>query len=572
LHAGPESTRQVPADPQKMLKLTKDNTAQLNVVTFASYMTGSSQRLKYHATGLFSPLILDYLSDAPSVRPFFQLPPSRSGFEQAIQQRKNFPVNRKALVTHLQQQYETVAEVDAVSRNINLLLEEHTFTVTTAHQPNLFTGPLYFVYKILHTIHLAEWLRKEFPGNSFIPVYYMGNEDADFEELSHCTIQGMRYQWKTDQSGAFGRMVIDKEITRLLQAMSGQLLVQPHGKEIIDALTRSFREKNTIQQATFELVHFLFARFGLVVLIPDSKELKQLMIPAFEQELIHRSSSAAVQQTISELEQHYKVQTGGRDINLFYLDEDVRERIEAVGDAYAVANTTIRFTKEELLQELRTHPERFSPNVILRGLYQETILPNLAFTGGGGELAYWLELKNVFSTFGVPFPVLLLRNSFLLLNGRQEQQARDIGFAVADFFDSTEALLNRYVKQNSKQALSLEEQRQTLSALYATTGKQATGVDPTLTAHVQALYKQADKRLQELEKKLLRAEKRKFTEQAAQITRIKEELFPNGSFQERKESVIGFYAQYGSGLLDLLASESLTVEQEFTVLTLHQSN
>ena len=540
----------------------------LNVVTFAQDMNGLSQRLKYQETGLFSQLILDYLSDDPAARPYYQFRPDKAGFEQAIQQRKQFPINREVLVTHLHQQYETVSAEASVTTNINFLLQEHTFTVTTAHQPNLFTGPLYFVYKILHTIRLAEWLKKEFPEYQFVPVYYMGNEDADFEELSHCTIDGVRYQWKTEQAGAFGRMVIDKDITRLLQAMSGQLLVHPYGKEIIDALKHAFREKSTIQQATFELVHFLFARYGLVVLIPDSKELKSLMIPAFEKELLNRSSSAAVQQTISELKQNYKVQAGGRDINLFYFDEDLRERIEAVGDEFIVANTTIRFTKETLLAELKAHPERFSPNVILRGLYQETILPNLAFTGGGGELAYWLELKQVFSTFGVPFPLLLLRNSFLLLTQQQEQRMNNLGFTAADFFAGSEVLLDKYVKRISGDALSLQEQRHLLSKLYTSVSEQSGKVDKTLQVHTHALYARADKRLQELEKKLVRAEKRKFSTQSAQLVRLMEELFPEGSLQERKESSIGFYARWGSGLLDLLLRESLTVEQEFTVLTL----
>lgn len=540
----------------------------MNVVTFAGVMNGSSQRLEYKDTGLFSQLILDYLSDEPGVRPFYQARPDRAGFEQAIQQRKQFPINRQVLVAHLQQQYQSVSSISAVTENISLLLQETTFTVTTAHQPNLFTGPLYFVYKILHAIRLSQWLKQEFPEYNFVPVYYMGNEDADFEELSHCTVDGVRYQWNTDQSGAFGRMVIDNNITRLLQTMSGQLLVQPHGKEIMDVLQASFREKNTIQQATFELVHFLFARFGLVVLVPDTKELKRLMAPVFEQELLHRTSSAAVQNTIRQLEQHYKVQAAGRDINLFYFDEDLRERIEQVGDDFVVANTTIRFTREQLLHELHTCPERFSPNVILRGLYQESILPNLVFIGGGGELAYWLELKGVFDTFSVPFPLLVLRNSFLLLSGKEDHKMKDLGFTMAEWFQTKEQLLSIYVARNSTASLQLNEQKEELARLYASVAEQAVAVDKTLHAHVEALYTKANHHLVELEKKMLRAEKRKFVVQYEQITSLKEKLFPGGGLQERKESILGFYARWGAGLIDEMLQQSLTVEQEFTVLTL----
>lgn len=539
-----------------------------DVPNFTKRMDCISQRITYRNTAAFSSIVLDYLDNAAALQPFYVHRPNLDGIKYAIAQRLSFKTNRKVLVDHLKQQYKAVSESTAVNRNIDLLLNEHTFTITTAHQPNLFTGPLYFIYKILHAVKLADALKQELTQYNFVPVYYMGSEDADFEELSYATVNGTKYQWATKQNGAFGRMVIDKHVTELIHAISGQLLVEPHGKEIVDALLASYKEKATIQDATFSFVHFLFERFGLIVINADAKELKQQMIPVFEDELLNRSSAKKVSDTISKLDEHYKVQAGGREINLFYFDEDLRERIEADGDGFAVANTTIKFTKEEMLKELKEHPERFSPNVILRGLYQDTILPNIAFIGGGGELAYWLELKNVFAHHRVPYPVLVLRNSFLVTQKQWIEKIEKLGFTVEEFFKSSEALLNQYVHRTTVNKIQLNGSLTKAEELYELLKEQAATVDPTLLQHVEALKVKAVYRLQELEKKIIRAEKRKYADEQRQIQTIKQQLFPGNNLQERKESFLGLYAKWAEKFIDALYQHSLSLEQEFVVLTI----
>jgi bacillithiol biosynthesis cysteine-adding enzyme BshC len=541
-----------------------------DVPNFTKRMDCTSQRITYRNTAAFSNIVLDYLDNAAALQPFYVHRPNLEGIKQAISQRSAFKTNRKVLVDHLKQQYASVSESVAVSRNIDLLLQENTFTITTAHQPNLFTGPLYFIYKILHAVKLADSLKQELTQYNFIPVYYMGSEDADFEELSYATVNGVKYQWATQQNGAFGRMVVDKSITQLIHAISGQLLVEPHGKEIVDALLASYKEKTTIQDATFTFVHFLFERFGLIVINADAKELKQQMIPVFEDELLNRSSAKKVADTITKLHEHYKVQAGGREINLFYFDEDLRERIEADGDGFVVANTTMKFTKDEMLRKLKEHPERFSPNVILRGLYQDTILPNIAFIGGGGELAYWLELKNVFAHHHVPYPVLILRNSFLVTQQQWIEKIEKLGFTVEEFFKSSEALLNQYVHRTTVNKIHLNGSLTKAEELYGLLKEQAAAVDPTLLQHVEALKVKAVYRLQELEKKLMRAEKRKYADEQRQIQTVKQQLFPGNGLQERKESFLSFYSKNGSGFIDALYQHSLSLEQEFVIMTINR--
>lgn len=530
-------------------------------------MDCTSTRIPYRATGVFSKITLDYVDQAAPLRPFFEHSNDWAGIKAAIEARSRFKTNRKVLADQLEKQYEGVDTSDRTRENIRHLLKDTTFTITTAHQPNLFTGPLYFIYKILHTVSLAEACSQHFPAYHFVPVYYMGSEDADLDELGHFYLTGDKHVWNTRQTGAVGRMKVDKELLSLITAIEGQLSVQPYGEQLVTLLKTHFIPGATIQQATFGLVNALTKQWGVVVLIPDNAALKELMQEVFADELQQQPSIALVENTAEALAPAgYKVQAHPRDINLFYLEEGIRNRIEQTGEIYAVAGTDIRFTKEAMLLELKQHPERFSPNVILRGLFQETILPNIAFIGGGGETAYWLQLRSLFTHYKTPYPVLILRNSFMLLEEKWKEKIIRFGFSPVDLFKPADVLLNMLVNRETEHQLKLNGSLEEARRLYEQLKKQAGAIDATLVAHVEALETKAVYRLQELEKKMLRAEKRKFASQQHQLQTIRRELFPGGGLQERTESFMQYYAKWGQSFIEALYQHSLSVEQEFVIV------
>lgn len=522
--------------------------------------------INYDKTGYFSKLVTDYLDNAPQLQPFYNLPPTFEGLEKSIEQRQNFP-HRKVLVDQLQQQYASLNVAAKTSNNIQSLLKENTFTVTTAHQPNIFSGPLYVVYKIFHAIKLASALNEKFPQQYFVPVYFMGSEDADLDELNNITINQRKYVWETKQTGAVGRMKVDKTLLQQLNEIEGQLSVLPFGDELMKIFRDAYKEKNTIQQSSLALLNSLFGSYGLIVLIADKPELKKVFQPVIAKELQEQFSHKAVAATAKKLSEHYKVQASGREINLFYLTEDKRERIEFENAKYKVAGSQLEWTIEAILKELDEHPERFSPNVILRGAYQETILPNIAFIGGGGELAYWLELKEVFKEAGVPYPVLLLRNSFLLVDKKTTDNIARMQFSATDFFKDEPALMKAFTQQHSSNKTDLNKEFSEAEKFYETIAGFALKIDSTLTQHIAALKTKALKNLTELEKKMLRAEKKKFAIEQAQIQKIKAILFPGNSLQERIENVAGFYALYGKDFLDNILLHSQTLQQQFAIIT-----
>ena len=533
-------------------------------------MDGRAQTTSYEQTGFFSTIVIDYLNGNPLLAPFYTHSPSVEGLKNALSQKVFSAEARQLLVSVLKEQYSGVSASDAVEKNLGLLLQPNTFSICTAHQPNLFTGPLYFIYKILHAIKLAEFCKVQFPQNNFVPVYFMGSEDADLEELNHFSVEGKKYEWKTDQKGAVGRMLVDKGILELINELEGQLSVQPFGDTFIDLLKECFTLQKPVQTATFEVVHQLFEKFGLLILIPDHPQFKKAAQAIFEQELLQQSSSKIVGDTMTRINQHYKVQAHPREINLFYLKGDSRERIITNKEGFAVNNTSQTFLKEEMLEELRLYPERFSPNVILRGLFQETILPNIAFIGGGGELAYWLQLKDLFSHYKTPFPVLILRNSFLVIETKWQEKISALPLHILDLFQPQDKLFNELVKKFSDNNLSLEENITSILKVYSQVQEKAAAVDATLLKHIGALETNAKKGLEGLAQKMMRAEKKKFAAQQSKVEAIKKALFPGESLQERVENIAGFYSKYGPSFIDLMYKHLLTTEQEFTILLLDQ--
>ena len=529
-------------------------------------MSFKAKYISYRQTGWFSKIVTDYLDNASALQPFYNYSFSLDGIKKTIAERRNYKTNRALLVSELKKQYAVVQSSESVKTNIDALLNEDTFTICTAHQPNIFTGHLYFIYKILHAIKLADELKKEMPRYNFVPVYYMGSEDADLEELGEVNINGKKYEWQTKQKGAVGRMKIDKAFIKLIEEIEGQLSVEKSGKEIIALVKEVYILDKTIEQSTFEFVNTLFADYGLIVLLPDNSALKKSFIAVNKKELTEQFSHKLVAQTIAAFPAEYKVQTAGREVNLFYLKDDIRERISKAGLKFEVRNSDIVFSEPEIMLELEEYPERFSPNVILRPVFQELVLPNIAFIGGGGELAYWLELKKVFDAVEVPFPVLVLRNSFMLVNNKVAAKMAALQLEATAFFKPTNILIEELVKKESAVSLNLEEEKKSLFSLYHNIKVAATIVDSTLKQHVHALETHAVKRIEKLEKKMLKAEKKKFEAQQRQINKIKEALFPSGTLQERVDNLLPYYSLWGAAFIKMLYENSRGLGQEFCVV------
>ena len=483
--------------------------------------------INFEKTGQFSRIFLDYINQKNSLNDFYTTFPSLENIEELS---KNYTlVNRGALVQSLNKQYEEFSITKITSQNIDLLQKENTFTVTTGHQLNLATGPLFFVFKIITTINLAKELKAKYPNKDFVPIFWMASEDHDFEEINHFYLFGKKYEWNSVQKGAVGRFST-KGISEVLSQFP----------ETIELINEAYSQP-TLSKATRYLVNKLFGEQGLVILDADDVNLKTEFSSIVEKELFERKSEKAVLATSEKLEAlDYKAQVHPREINLFYLTDDLRERILFEEGVFKVNNRTIAFSEEEIKEELKNHPERFSPNVILRPVYQQQILPNLAYIGGPGELAYWFQLKGVFELYNIPFPIIMPRNFGLLLDQNTQHKIEKVGLNEEDLFKSYNELKTAYLHEHSQIEPSISEEVEGIKTVFHKVIEKASSVDGSLQGAMEAEWQRLEKQFDSIEKRIKKAEERKHETALKQLESLKEKLFPHGGLQERHENIFSF--------------------------------
>jgi bacillithiol synthase len=489
--------------------------------------------ITYQKSGYFSKLIVDYLDEKPEIQSLYHRFPTLENFAAQIDEKaKNYSLNnRGTLVEALQNQNANFPISEATQNNIELLKSEKTFTITTGHQLNLFTGPAYFLYKIASTINLCNQLKEKYSEYNFVPVYWMATEDHDFEEINHFHLNDNKISWKKESFGPVGRLSTEG-LDDVFKEFAEKIGKGTNAEYLKKLFQKSYLNHKNLADATRFLANELFSEEGLVIIDGNDKNLKAIFTPYIKNELIHQNSFTAVSNTI-QLLKDYTIQVNPREINLFYIEDNLRERIVFENNSYKVNNTEIQFSETEILDLVENSPEKFSPNVILRPLYQEVILPNLAYIGGGGEIAYWLELKNNFNLQKVSFPILILRNSFVVATEKQLEKMDKSELTWSDLFLPQEEL----IQQN------FSEQKETLKMQFSQLLKIAAKTDKSFIGAVKAQEAKQIKGLENLEKRLLKAEKRVHSDKINRYIDIQNQLFANGSLQERKSNFSEFYSK-----------------------------
>ncbi len=424
-----------------------------------------------------------------------------------------------------------------------LLKEKNTFTITTGHQLNLFTGPVFFVYKILQTIKTAEFLKSNFPDHNFVPIFWMATEDHDFEEIDHFKTREHYYEIKGNSGGDVGNIKIEDQY--FIQEFEKEFKDSLYGTELILWIKNAYKKGNSHTQAIRYLVNQLFAEYGLLTIDGNSKELKSQVKDIFKKELLSNQLFETTKTQIEFLEKEYrKVQVNPREINLFYLSE-TRNRIEIVNNEYQILDTNLKFSQEEILNELENHPEKFSPNAVLRPAYQESVLPNLAYVGGNAEVMYWIELKDYFESINLPFPILIPRNSMLFIEEKTLKKIEKSGLKIENFFENYAEVINLKLLENNEIKLLLNNKETELINSFSELKNKASETEKTFFNLVEAEETRQLKSFRRMQKRLLKAEKIKELERFDQMQNLFLKVHPAGNWQERVFNFSVFYADFG---------------------------
>jgi bacillithiol synthase len=520
-------------------------------------MPYKKSKISLSEAGHFPQLLLDYLQEGKPLRNFYTYTPDLSSFKDAIRDRGSKSIDRKLLAEVILGQYQgkinaPLSDFQATNSNIELLEDKNTFTVCTGHQLCLFTGPLYFIYKIISTINLAETLKNKYPDKHFVPVYWMASEDHDFEEIASVHLFGKTLRWDLDSAkGAVGRLNTSSlhKIIDELKTIAGD---SENAKELISLFETAYLKHPNLADATRYLVHELFGTYGLVIVDADDKRLKESFVDIIKDDILNHTNFRLVNDSIKLLENAgYKAQVNPREINVFQLNDD-RTRIESNRKEY-----------------LELKADEYSPNVVLRPLYQQRILPNIAYVGGPGEISYWLEYKAMFDHHNITFPVLIPRNFALLADEKTVHQLEKFNFSAKDLFEDSGVLIKKFITQNSDVELSLEPESVKLAFVYAEISGKVTAIDPSLKASVEAEMQKALNAMKNIEVKLLRSEKQKQETSINQIRKLKEKLFPEEILQERYDNFIPYYLKYGRSFISSLKESFDPFEFEMLIIEMN---
>lgn len=501
---------------------------------------------------LFNNLIKDYLNNTSSE---VNLPkyPVKNNFEE------NPPMkcNRHLLVDRLTEQNKGLILDESSIENILHLQKENGYTITTGHQLCLMTGPMYFINKICSVIALSNFLNEEFPSNHYVPLFWMATEDHDFDEVNHFHLFGKKHTWKNNLGGAVGRMSTDG-ISPLLREIITNTNLGENASDFMRIAKEAY-SLSTLAEATRYLVNEIFKGTGLVILDGDDSQLKKEMIPYFEKELLENTSYETVSNTNKKLASTgYPVQVNPREINLFYLLNNDRQRIINFQGTYQINNTTLSFSKDEMIEALHQHPERFSPNVILRPLYQEVILPNMAYIGGGGEISYWLQLEKMFNDFKVDFPLLLVRDSAVFLRKKAFEVKENNGLIWSDLFQNSDDLAKRIVQKENLLDFSTYEKE--LRNYYE---KLIDVSDSSLIGTIESEKAKAVKGLTNIEKRTIKTLKAKNEVEITRVLKVKNQLFPSRKLQERFSNYLDLLANFDKPLIPLMIDSMNPLEKTF---------
>lgn len=526
--------------------------------------------IPYSDTGYFSKLICDYLSGNDSLDSFYHRYPDLGNFKAQIEEKANkfSSEYRKVLVDRLHDQYKELDISETTRNNIDSLLTPKSFTITTGHQLNLFTGPLYFIYKIFSVINLTEKLNLEYKDHDFVPVYWMATEDHDLDEINYFNLFKEKIRWDKAVGGAVGELKTDG-LDILADTLKGKWGESNNAKKLENLFFEAYVNHNNLTEATRFLANELFSKYGLVVVDGNDTLLKRQFAPFVKQELNGKLSFQAITAATSRLiELGYKAQVNPREINLFYLSEGKRERIIEKEGKYLINGSDHEFDQAQINEEVDNHPERFSPNVLLRPLYQEVVLPNLCYIGGGGELAYWLQLNDYFKKVEIPFPILLLRNSALLFTNGQLAKLRKLDIPIQSLFLRQKDLLDKMTHKFSEIKIDFSAQRDHLKKQFLELYSIAKSTDASFLGAVAAQEKKQLNGLDKLEQRLLKAQRKKLREQLNRTTKIQDDLFPGLGLQERYVNFSEFYLEHGDLLFSKIKENLDPLDPNFTIIKL----
>lgn len=526
-------------------------------------------------------LFLDYLYDFNKVKKFYKnnvhdKDNYLSIFKRISTQKK---ASRTQLTGILSNQYNGLNPSSKTSRNISMLSDEKTLAVVTGQQLGILGGPMYTLYKIITAIKLSNFLSQRYDDFNFVPVFWLEADDHDFNEVRSISvindsneIKIVSYGEETaedENKSSVGEIIFNDSLNNFFAELEGSTRSTEFTAQLFSQIKSIYSPGKTFKQAFKELTFSFFDQYGLVIFDPQDKEIKNLLKPVFKKEIsdfrIHTEKLVKIS---AQLEENYHAQVKVRPVNLFYKDADGRYLIEPGENEFGLKRKRKKFSYEELIDTIEKEPESFSPNVLLRPICQDYILPTAFYVGGPSEIAYFAQVMPLYDFFGIEAPIIYPRSSATVVEKNITSLLERYDLKTENVFKSGSGIKQQII--NSLTSNSIDDifniTTNEIDAAFDSLKEKLFEFDKTVSDASSKYKQKINQYLTEYKSKAVEAQKRKHETTLRQIDKILNTIFPNSNLQERELNFIYFTNKYGKDFLDKVFDETMINKFEHQII------
>ncbi|HUI30375.1 MAG TPA: bacillithiol biosynthesis cysteine-adding enzyme BshC [Candidatus Acidoferrales bacterium] len=517
-----------------------------------------------------SKLYTDYLENFDSLRKYYNIDFSnedelRNYFARALE---SFSPKRERLIGILRGQNSRLNNSPGHEALLDVLSKDNALAVVTGQQVGLFCGPLYTLFKTISAIKLADELKQRFSEFEFVPVFWLEGDDHDFEESNHIhllngasdvvRVEAIITNGEGENLHPLSEIRFDASIEQVFQQVDALLPASEFKPAMMKMIESFYREGETYSTAFAKTMTKLLAKHPLLLVDSYDPEIKKVLKPVFEKEFQSspRTSEEVIKQS-AELEEIYHVQVKPRVINIFYIEDGIRRGLEPIGNGISLRGTKRKLMQEQIRTILETKPESFSPNVVLRPICQDYLLPTAAYVAGPGEIAYFAQLKGVYQHFGIEMPPLFPRAAATILEHRIEKVMEKYRLEFSDAFSDFEQVMKKALAAANPENIPGEFQKAAgeIKKSVESLEPLISRVDPTLKGTMDSTVSRIVYLLQHFEEKTTTAYRRKNEQVLQQTKKFQHSIFPNRELQERVLNFTYFYNKYGEEFIEILFRE-----------------
>jgi bacillithiol biosynthesis cysteine-adding enzyme BshC len=528
-------------------------------------------------------IYLDYLYEYEKVSRFF-----KTNFRNKDEFLNIFKViseangtNRNNLVDIIKSQYDNYTPSAKTISNIDLLKSKKTLTVVTGQQLGMLGGPLYTFYKIITAIKLSTYLSERYDNFNFVPVFWLEGDDHDFNEIRHVNLINDKNDFQVFNYGvevsededrcSVGFIKIDDSISEFLDEIKQSIRNTEFTSGLFARLKTFYSSGKSFKDAFKELLFWLFDKYGLILFDPQDKSIKDMMKPIFRDELTNfRKHTETMVGVSAELEDLYHAQVKVRPVNLFYSTDGGRFLLDPVDNEFRLHKRRKRFSYDELMNLIETEPENFSPNVLLRPVCQDYILPTVFYVGGPGEVAYFAQVLPLYDFFNVHSPIIYPRSSVTIMEKNISAIIDKYNLSINQAFWEPEALKQSVLASLSDITVDdiFSDATEKIDLVLDQLKEKLFEFDKSISDASTKYRQKILNYLEELKGKAIESQKKKHETTLRQIDKLSSTLLPNGSLQERELNFIYFVNKYGYEILDKIFEELAINKFEHQVISI----